>query len=137
MAYTSYTKAGKFNHKKVVSLFCTDFMRPTAEEVKGGVVLGYLPPKIIVLKASIVKKVDNPKAENEQNLYIGGKQINPAENQYFELGGALELKHSAATEANEDYMILVHYMEVASTTGNYTETPTITIASDGSIAKED
>lgn len=131
MAYKDYTKVGKAYQKRSFSVFCTDFCRPTQQELTDGIVLGFLPPMSLVRVSGIIKDgtftLDVP---GTAKIQVNGSDI---ENKLYPDGGVIEIK--GAENFTMDVMWVIEYIEVALDSGNWTPLPTKVIASDGTVAE--
>lgn len=133
MAYTDYTKVGTADHKKVLSAFCSTPIKLTQDELKNGVVLAYLPPKIFIKDFYGINTEDGSKVtQGSDKLQLGGTQL---EKKFYAEGGVLEIKDDAAVAPMDTHkIVVVEYLEVDLATGTRTFTMAQTLASDGTVA---
>lgn len=129
--YTDLTKVGENYRKKEHSVFATAWMKPTAAQLAGGVVLGLLPENCFITHWNILKQSTNKHDQTlSGNLHINGQAI---DNKLYPQKSTIEYK--SAGQLDEQIMIVITYIEVELSNGKLTPLPDVILASDGTVAK--
>ena len=136
MAYTDATLVDGAQYKRRVQAFVSADLLPYEAALTGGVVLGYLPKNIFIIRSYIATLDGANTWINPPELYIRGTSASRLANKIvsWNTEQVVEVKRTGSSGISVPYVYIVVYIDMDADDGLATEIVQPAIASDGSIA---